>query len=82
MNDHVTRIDQYPVTIGHAFDLTTAISRGFKIPQEMVRHGAHMPLGAARSHHHVIGDGCFAGQFDCDDVFRLIAIEGNLNGRK
>jgi hypothetical protein len=48
----------------------------------MLGHGADLPRRAAGGDDHEICDAGFVGEFDDDDVVRLVVFEGRLNNGK
>ena len=75
MHHHIAGIDQHPVALGHAFDVQIAVARLLQLVDELVGNGADMAVGAARGHHHVVGNRRLTIEVDGDDLLGLGIVE-------
>ena len=71
MDDHIARIDQNPIGMGHALDPEIALARLLQLDRQLVGDGADMPVGAAGGNHHPVGQRRLAVEVDGDDVLGL-----------
>src|SRR5262249_10805387 len=62
MNDHVARIDQYPIAMGHALDPSIAQTRLREILEDAIGDSAYMALRPAGGHNHAVRNSGFQGE--------------------
>jgi hypothetical protein len=82
VDDHITRIDQHPVTLRHALDAEIFLTHPPELFGHLVGDGVDVAVGAARCYDHRIGHGRFIDQIDGDDLlgFRITKlIKDRLN---
>ena len=75
MDDHVSGIDQYPVSIGHAFDAGRAAGQPFGFLRDVFGKRRHVPSGTARCDDHEVGERGFALKLNEGKVFGLVVFE-------
>ena len=82
MDDDVARVDQNPVATLRAFGRDAQDALILQLLAQMVGHGADLPGRAAGGNHHEVCDAGFVGEFDDDDVVRLVVLQGRLDNGK
>src|SRR3546814_3922953 len=82
VDDDVARVEQHPVAALHAFRRDAEDALVLQLLAQMVGHGADLPGRAAGGDHHEVCDAGFVGEFDDDDVVRLVVFQGRLDHRR
>ena len=82
MDDDVAAVDQNPVAAFQPFRRNALDAFGFQLVAQMTGHGADMPRRAACGDDHEICDAGFVGEFDDDEVVRLVVFQRRLNHGK
>lgn len=75
MDDHIARVDEHPIALRNAFDLTALYPDLFHLSNEMIDDGPDMAIGSPGGDHHGVGDGGFALEIYNDDVFGFVVIK-------
>lgn len=76
MNDHVTRIDQHPISVRHALDAGGPAGQALGLLGHMFGESRHVPSGTPGCDDHEIGEGRFALKVDEGEIFSLVVLEG------
>jgi len=79
MHDHVTEVDQHPVTELLAFNANaphTVTTQGFR---DLVGAGLHMPIRGAGGDYHVVREIADLADIEYRDILRLGVLQGILD---
>jgi hypothetical protein len=60
VDNHVARIDENPVALGHAFNAEIGESCRFKLFDKLLGNGGNMPIGTAAGYDHLVGQRALA----------------------
>ena len=82
MNDHVARIDQYPIAMRHALDPGVAQTRLREILEDAIGDSAYMALRPTGGHNHAVRKSGFQGEIDGHGVLGLHVIEAREDQAK
>lgn len=75
VNDNVTGIQQYPVTMRHAFDLNLTQTHFLEQAKKVVGQRANMAVRTTGSHNHGIRHRALTAQIDQDQVLGFVEIQ-------
>ncbi len=79
MDHHIPDIHQYPVPLGHAFDVAGAAAGFFYIFHEVGCDRADMACGSSGRDNHIVGEKRFALKVDGDCIYGLVVFQRLLH---